>query len=93
MDWKLMLEIALLILAGAVSALVLPWFRERLGAEKLKSLWKWVCLCVQAAEQLFGSNTGEQKKQYVQKELQNLDIRADEQTLEVLIEAAVRELT
>lgn len=92
MDWKLLIEIVLLALTGMVCALVLPWLRERLGAEKLKTLWKWVCLCVQAAEQLFGANAGEKKKQYVRQEMKNLNLKADEQTLEVLIEAAVREL-
>ena len=59
MDWKLVLEIALFLAAGAACALALPFLRERLGAERLKSLWKWTCLCVQAAEQLFGPGAGE----------------------------------
>lgn len=93
MDWKLTLEIALFLLLGIVCVLALPFLRERLGAERLKGLWKWSCLCVQAAEQLFGSGMGERKKQYAQQELERLAPKADAQTLDVLIEAAVRELT
>ena len=93
MDWKLTLEIALFLAVGVACALALPFLRERLGAERLKSLWKWTCLCVQAAEQLFGPGTGERKKQYAQQELLRLAPGADAQTADILIEAAVRERT
>ena len=93
MDWKLTLEIALFLAVSVACALALPFLRERLGAERLKSLWKWACLCVHAAEQLFGTGTGERKKQYAQQELARLAPQADAQTADVLIEAAVRELT
>ena len=93
MDWELVLEVALFLALGAACALALPFLRERLGAERLKSLWKWTCLCVQAAEQLFGPGTGARKKQYAQQELSRLAPGADSQTADVLIEAAVGGLT
>ena len=92
-DWTNVLHIVLTALAGAVCALVLPWLKERLGAEKLKALWKWVCLAVQAAEQVFGSGNGERKKEYALDILNAQGIKADRDTLDVLIEAAVRDLT
>lgn len=92
-DWIRVAEIVLLCAAGAVCAVAIPWLKERLGAEKLKSLWKWVCIAVQAAEQLFGKGTGERKKEYALDVLNAQGIKADGGTLDALIEAAVRELT
>ncbi len=93
MDWTVVMELVVLCAVGAVCMLVLPWLKERLGAEQLKNLWKWVCLAVQAAEKLFGSGTGEQKKAFALDTLHKKGVKTDDATLEVLIEAAVKELT
>ena len=92
-DWIRIAEVLLLCAAGAVCAVAIPWLKERLGAEKLKNLWKWVCIAVQAAEQLFGKGKGERKKEYALDVLSAQGVKADGETLDVLIEAAVRELT
>lgn len=93
MDYKLVLSLALTMFIGGVAALLLPWLHQRLGAERLKTLWKWVCVAVQAAEQIFGSGTGEVKKQYVVNWLHTRDVDADDNLIDGLVEAAVRELT
>ena len=91
------LESIVVLLAFVVIAAMLlflkPLLEERLGAEQLKNLWKWVCIGVQAAEQLFGSGTGERKKEYALNFLDAQGVKADADTLDTLIEAAVRELT
>lgn len=92
-DWIRVAQVVLLCAAGAVCAVAIPWLKERLGAEKLKSLWKWVCIAVQAAEQIFGAGKGERKKEYALDVLNAQGVKADGETLDVLIEAAVRELT
>ena len=92
-DWGNVMHITLTALAGVVCALVLPWLKERLGAEKLKALWKWVCVAVQAAEQIFGPGNGARKKEYALDILNAQGIKAEGETLDVLIEAAVRDLT
>lgn len=93
MDFKPVLSLVITVFIGGVAALLLPWLHQRLGAERLKTLWKWVCVAVQAAEQIFGSGTGEVKKQYVVDWLHTRQIDADHSLLDGLIEAAVRELT
>ncbi len=90
MEWLEMAGAVLVLMAGAVA---LPWLWARVGAEKLKTVWKWTCVSVQAAEQIFGSETGERKKAYVREFLRGKGLRLDEKTLEALLEAAVRELT
>ena len=87
-----LLEMLAMVLLSAVCVFILPVLKEKLGAEKLKSLWKWVCIAVQAAEQLFGSGKGEEKKSYVLETLKNKGI-AESPALNALIEAAVKELT
>ena len=48
---------------------------------------------MQAAEQLFGKGKGERKKEYALDVLSAQGVKADGETLDALIEAAVRELT
>ncbi len=91
-DWSLVIEIALFALVSIVVAVLVPWLKARLGAEKVNEIWKWVCMAVQAAEQLFGAGAGEQKKTYVQEFLSGKGYNITED-VDVLIEAAVRELT
>lgn len=94
-DWSLVIEIALFALVSIVVAVLVPWLKARLGAEKVNEIWKWVCMAVQAAEQLFGAGAGEQKKEYVQTYLAQAGVsgKLDADTIDVLIEAAVNELT
>lgn len=91
-DWTLVIEIALFALVAVVVAVLVPWLKAKIGAEKVAEIWKWVCMAVQAAEQLFGSGKGEQKKAFVEEFLaaRGYDVGED---INVLIEAAVRELT
>lgn len=91
-DWSLVVEIALFCVVAICATVLVPWVKKRIGAEQFNALWKWICMAVQAAEQLFGSGTGERKKQYVLEFLAKNGVEADDQ-VDVLIEAAVRELT
>lgn len=94
-DWTIVIEIALFALIAVVVAAVVPWFKERVGAEKLNKLWHWVCWAVQAAEQIFGAGKGEKKKEYAHAYLDNIGVTAKTtpEQLDALIEAAVYELT
>ena len=88
------IQVVLTLLLSLAATFLLPWLRERLGAEKLKTLWKLVCIAVQASEQLFpGEKTGEQKKQCALDWLTAQGFKADDPLLLQMLEAAVRELT
>lgn len=91
-DWTIVIEIAVFALIAVVVAALLPWLKERIGAERLNKLWRWVCWAVEAAEQLFGAGAGERKKEYVLKMLADMgvDITPD---VDAMVEAAVMELT
>lgn len=91
-DWTIVIEIALFALIAVVAAALLPWLKERIGAERLNKLWRWVCWAVEAAEQLFGAGAGVRKKEYVLEMLAEMgvDITPD---VDAMVEAAVLELT
>ena len=91
-NWTIVIEIALFALIAVVVAALLPWLKERIGAERLNKLWRWVCWAVEAAEQLFGAGMGDRKKEYVLEMLADMgvDITPD---VDAMVEAAVLELT
>ena len=94
-DYEMIAQYVGLVIIGAVIVFVLPWLKERIGAEKLKNLWKLVCIAVSAAEQVFGSGNGDKKMEYALAYLDAAGVTAktDEDQLNTLIEAAVYELT
>lgn len=81
---------AILIAAAGIAVLAL-WCKGKLTDAQVARIWEWVCIAVQAAEQLFGPKTGEQKKQYVVGFLQGQGIEVTDK-VDAMIEAAVGEL-
>lgn len=87
----------ILVMAGvlacvAVAVVLILWLCGKISDAKLARVWKWVCWAVQAAEQLFGPKTGDQKLAWVKETLTRLGVQITDSVL-ALIEAAVRELT
>ena len=76
---------------GAVVTVLVMWYKGKLTDAQVARIWEWVCIAVQAAEQLFGPKTGEQKKQYVVELLTDLGIAVTDK-VDAMIEAAVGEL-
>lgn len=94
-DYEMIAQYVGLVIIGAVIVFVLPWLKERIGAEKLKNLWKLVGIAVSAAEQVFGGGNGEKKKEYALEYLDDIGVTAKvtPEQLDAMIEAAVYELT
>ena len=76
----------------ALSAFIVPALRNKLDADQLDLLCKWVKIAVAAAEQLFDSNEGRKKKEYVLTFLRNKGYDVNESEIEQAVEAAVLEL-
>lgn len=97
-DFEMVLHLAgivAFVLAAVAMLYLMPFLKAKIGDEKLKELWKMVCIAVQAAEQIFGSGKGVDKKEYA---LEYLDANgatklATPEQLDALIEAAVYDLT
>lgn len=85
-------EIVLSILSVIASCFIIPWLKEKLDAEKLERLVKWVKIAVEAAEQLYGSGAGKQKREYVVNFLLAKGIVFDIDKMSAIIESAVYQL-
>ena len=88
-DFTGIFEIVLSILSVLASCFIIPWLKEKLEAEKLERLVKWVKIAVEAAEKLYGSGAGQQKKEYVMSFLLSKGIVFDVEKVEAIIESAV----
>lgn len=91
-DFTGIFEIVLSIIAVVVSCFIVPLLKEKLDAEKLERLVKWVKIAVEAAEQLYGSGAGQQKKEYVVNFLLEKGIVFDANKVATIIESAVYQL-
>lgn len=90
MDWNLVLEFVIAVATIAVAIFLVPWLKEKLGAERAQRLENLIWQAVQAAEQLFGAGAGESKKAYVVEYLEARGV--DAQAVDADIEAAVLEV-
>jgi LL-H family phage holin len=91
------LQCVLVIVAGLITRYVVPWLKTKLDAEKFKTLEQWVKVAVEAAEQVYCKDCqGNEKKTYVKdaltKHLNSKKINITEEQLNILIEAAVKEM-
>lgn len=87
------LEIALALISAIITTLVIPVIKEKLSETKREKLRFWVDIAVKAAEQLYGSKTGQQKKEYVVSFLLSKGIVFDVDEVTALIESSVYKLT
>ena len=90
--------LALIPIIGAIiTGFVIPFIKEKIGAEKLAKYKHWANLAVRAAEMLWTeSGKGSDKKQYVVDFLNKMfnknKVVITEQQIEVLVESAVKEM-
>ena len=87
----------ILLISSVITIYILPKVKavltEKLSAEQRENLKKWVRVAVAAAEQLYGSKKGQEKKQYVIDFLYSKGIVFDADEVENLIESEVYKLT
>ncbi len=91
-DYTLIFEIIITIISAILTGFIIPMLKSRLTAEKHQQLIYWVGIAVKAAEQLFGSKTGKQKKEYVVSFLLSKGIVFDIDEVTALIESEVYKL-
>lgn len=89
MDYTQIITAVIALLSALVTAFVIPWLKERIGAERLATWQQYVEIAVRAAEQLYGAAQGEEKKAYVVQYLAGKGIQFDTETVDKMIEATV----
>ena len=96
-DLTPVIEALITLISALITLFVIPkltqYLREKLTAEQMTVLKQWVKIAVTAAEQLYGSKTGQQKKEYVVSFLLSKGIVFDVDVVTALIESEVYKLT
>ncbi len=92
-DYTDIIQAVISLVAVLITSFLIPYLKEKISKEKYEKLKTWVSVAVNAAEQLYGSKTGQQKKQYVLDYLSAKGITININEIETLIESEVYKLT
>ena len=87
------IEAIIVLISALITTFLLPYIRQKLSDEKRQKLIFWIETAVKAAEQIYGSKAGQQKKDYVVAFLLSKGIVADVDEVTALIESEVYKLT
>ena len=81
------------LIAAIITTFLIPWIKGKIDAAKLAQIVEWVGIAVRAAEQIYNeSGMGEKKKQYVLDFLADKGFTLDPDSINAMIEAAVKNL-
>ena len=80
------------VIGGLIARYVIPWIKGKLDERQYEVFNGLVRVGVFAAEQLFNSNEGQAKKQYVINLLKDNGYEINTPAVDALIEATVKEL-
>lgn len=81
------------LIAAIITTFLIPWIKGKIDAAKLAQIVEWVGIAVRAAEQIYNeSGMGEKKKQYVLDFLADKGFTLDPNSINAMIEAAVKDL-
>ena len=96
---EILFEIIKVVVMVAVLVLtryLIPWLKAKIGADKLTVAEKWVKYAVLKAQQVLWEKNGQDKKAYVTEFLKEIliakNIALSDEQLDVLIEAAVKQM-
>lgn len=93
LDLSGILQALITLAATLVTSFLIPYIKEKLTLEKQEKLKKWTEIAVAAAEQIYGSKTGQQKKEYVISFLLSKGIVVDVDEVTAMIESEVYRLS
>ncbi len=90
------IKVVVMVAALVITRYVIPWVRERIGADKLALVEKWARYAVLKAQQVMWADNGPERKAYVTEFLKELliekNIALSDEQLDILIEAAVKQM-
>lgn len=92
-DYTELLQAIITLISVVITTFIIPLLKKKLSQEKLEELKKWTTVAVRAAEQLYGSKTGQAKKEFVVAFLLSKGIVFDIDEVTALIESEVYKLT
>ncbi len=87
------IEAVFALLAAIITAVVIPYIKNRTTAQQQAEINAWVRIAVTAAEQVYkGTGRGEEKKAFVLEWLKSHGVTVDMEKLDALIESAVYDM-
>ena len=87
------IEAVFALLAAIITAVVIPYIKNRTTAQQQAEINAWVRIAVTAAEQVYkGKGRGEEKKAFVLEWLKSHGVTVDTEKLDALIESAVYDM-
>ena len=90
------LKLVIMIATALITTYLIPWIKSHTDSEKMYSVMRWAHEAVMAAEQIYGAQTGPEKKKYamafLRKVVDAAHITITDAELQTLIEAAVGEM-
>ena len=93
-DLTMIANAIIALVAAIITTFIIPWLRSKTTENQRKDILAWVSVAVKAAEQIYkGPGKGEQKKRYVLNYLNSRGYTIDDVSVELAIEAAVKEIT
>lgn len=93
MDITPVVNAVIALIAAVVTAFVIPWVKSKTTAAQREEIEAWVRIAVTAAEQIYsGAGKGNEKKKYVLDFLAEKNLKIDEESVDLMIESAVKNL-
>lgn len=90
------IKVVVMVAALFTARYLVPWLKEKIGADKLAVAEKWARYAVLKAQQVLWDETGKDRKAYVTEFLKEIliakNIALSDEQLDVLIEAAVKQM-
>lgn len=89
-------KVVVMMAVLVVTRYLVPWIKEKVGAEKMSAIEKWTRYAVEMAQQVYWSKPGQDRKAIVTEILKDIlgakDLAISDEQLDILIEAAVKEM-
>ena len=93
MNIDIIVKVLIPILGAIITYLIVPFIKQKTTKEQRENIYFWIKVAVAAAEQIYKEKgQGKLKKEYVVDFLVSKGINITIEELDVLIEAAVKEL-
>ncbi len=93
MDITPVVNAVIALIAAIITAFVIPWVKSKTTAAQREEIEAWVRIAVTAAEQIYsGAGKGKEKKEYVLKFLEEKNLKIDEESVDLMIESAVKNM-
>lgn len=91
-----LLKLIIMVATALITTYLIPWIKSHTNSEKMYSVMRWAHEAVLAAEQIYGAQTGPEKKKYamafLRKVVDAAHINVTDAELHTLIEATVGEM-